>query len=154
LTSGKSPDPTSGIAGKKQAKAFDQTIDKQSQKALLNILDSIDATIYVADLETLEILYMNQSMKDVFGANFEGQICHKAFRQSDRPCDYCNNPNLLDEDGDPAGVVIWEGRNPINDRWYLNHDRAIVWMDGRKVRLQIATDITKIKQLEAERIRT
>ena len=127
---------------------------KESQKTLLNILDSIDATIYVADMETHEILFMNQHMKDIFGGNFEGQICHKAFRQDDKPCEHCNNDQILDADGKPGGVIIWEGQNPVTGRWYLNYDRAITWLDRRNVRLQIATDISKIKQLEAERINT
>ena len=127
---------------------------KESQKTLLNILDSIDATIYVADMDSYEILFMNQHMKDIFGGNFEGQICHKAFRSEDKPCEHCNNDQLLDTDGKPTGVEIWEGQNPVTGRWYLNYDRAIIWLDGRYVRLQIATDITKIKQLEEERIRT
>ena len=38
-------------------------------------------------------------------------------------------------------------------RWYLNYDRAIKWVDGRLVRLQIATDITRIKDLEKESLR-
>ena len=127
---------------------------KESQKTLLNILDSIDATIYVADMDSHEILFMNQHMKNVFGGNLEGQICHKAFRREDKPCEHCNNDKLLDENEKPTGVVIWEGQNPVSGRWYLNYDRAIIWLDGRFVRLQIATDITKIKQLEEERIRT
>ena len=127
---------------------------KDSQKTLLNILDSIDATIYVADMDNHEILFMNQHMKNVFGGNLEGQICHKAFRREDKPCEHCNNDKLLEKDGKPKGVIIWEGQNPVTGRWYLNYDRAIIWLDGRHVRLQIATDITKIKQLEEERIRT
>ena len=127
---------------------------KESQKTLLNILDSIDATIYVADIETHEILFMNQYMKNVFGGNFEGRVCYRVFREQDRPCGHCNNHKLLDKDGKPTGVVVWEDQNPVSKRWYLNYDRAIVWMDGRHVRLQIATDITKIKQLEEERLKT
>jgi len=126
----------------------------ESQTTLVNILDSIAATIYVADMETHEILFMNQYMRDSFGGNFEGQICWKAFRHATQPCDFCSNPRLVDEAGNPTGVVVWEGQNPITGRWYVNYDRAIIWMDGRRVRLQVATDITKIKELEAERIKT
>jgi PAS domain S-box-containing protein len=138
------------ITDRKQA----DTKIKESQTTLLNILDSIAATIYVADMGTHEILFMNQYMKESFGGNFIGQICWQAFRHGTRPCDFCTNPRLLDEAGNPSGVVIWEGQNPVTGRWYVNYDRAIVWMDGRRVRLQVATDITKIKELEAERSKT
>jgi len=45
-------------------------------------------------------------------------------------------------------VVVWQGRNPISGKWYINYDRAIEWIDGRIVRIQIATDITEHKQME------
>nr|WP_320189891.1 response regulator [uncultured Desulfobacter sp.] len=37
---------------------------------------------------------------------------------------------------------------PHHLKWYVNHDRAIEWTDGRLVRLQIATDITELKEME------
>ena len=37
------------------------------------------------------------------------------------------------------------------NRWYVNYDRAIRWVDGRMVRLQVATDITDQKTMESER---
>jgi signal transduction histidine kinase/CheY-like chemotaxis protein len=60
---------------------------------------------------------------------------------------------LLDSDGNPTGVCVWEGKNPITGKWYINYDRAIKWVDGRFVRLQIATDISRIKDLEKESLR-
>jgi diguanylate cyclase (GGDEF)-like protein len=54
----------------------------------------------------------------------------------------------LDENGQPNGVYVWESQNPINKRWYINRDRAIEWDDGRYVRLQVATDITELKQIQ------
>ncbi|MGD9018514.1 MAG: hypothetical protein PVH30_14095, partial [Desulfobacterales bacterium] len=47
-------------------------------------------------------------------------------------------------------MLTWEGRNPITGRWYINYDRAIHWVGGRLARLQIATDITRLKQLEVD----
>ena len=41
--------------------------------------------------------------------------------------------------------------NPISKRWYLQCDRMIHWIDQQPAKLQIAFDITRIKQLEAER---
>ncbi len=47
-------------------------------------------------------------------------------------------------------MLIWQDENPINEKFYINHDRAIEWIDGRLVKLQIATDITDYKRLEGE----
>jgi len=121
---------------------------KVSNERFLKVLDSIYADIYVADLESYEILFMNKNMQKTFGKNLVGQICWKAFRNETGPCDECTNKDLLDEKGEPGELKIWEGKNPITGKWYINYDRAIKWVDGRYVRLQIATDVTQRKQAE------
>jgi PAS domain S-box-containing protein len=125
----------------------------RSHQTFLTVLDGIDATIYVADMDTYEILFMSKHMIDAFGADLTGRACYEAFRRESGPCGHCNNDQLLDADGNPAGVCVWETRNPITGRWYINYDRAIRWVDGRMVRLQIATDISKLKEMEQERLR-
>ncbi len=127
---------------------------KESHETFLTVLDSIDATIYVADMNSYEIIFMNKHMKDSFGGNLEGNICWKVFRGESEPCSHCTNDQLLDAAGKPAGVCVWETENPVTKKWYINYDRAIKWVDGRYVRLQIATDITKLKELEAQRLKT
>ncbi len=122
----------------------------EAHNRLEKIFDSIDADIYVADMQTGEILLMNQSMRKSFNADMTGQICWQAFRHSDDRCAHCTNDQLLDENGRPKGVIAWQCQNPVNNKWYANFDRAIRWHDARYVRLQIATDITHQKQVEAQ----
>jgi signal transduction histidine kinase/HAMP domain-containing protein len=121
---------------------------KVSNERFLKVLDSIYADIYVADMQSYEILFMNNNMMQSFGDNLVGQICWKAFGNETGPCDHCTNTELLNEQGEPSGLKIWEGKNPVTGKWYLNHDRAIKWVDGRYVRLQIATDVTQRKRAE------
>ena len=123
---------------------------RASHERFLTVMDSIDATVYVADMQTHEVLFMNKHMVESFGGNFAGQICWDVFRKESGPCLFCTNDRLIDEDGRPTGLVTWQGKNPITGKWYLNHDRAIEWTDGRLVRLQIATDITEVKKMEQE----
>ena len=123
----------------------------KSHQTFLTVLDGIDATIHVSDMDTYEILFMNKHMIDHFGRNLTGGVCYKAFRGYDRPCDHCTNAKLLDANGNPTGVCVWETKNPKAKKWFMNYDRAIRWIDGRIVRLQIATDITEVKKLEKER---
>ena len=121
-----------------------------SHERLFAVLNSIDATIYVADMETYEILFMNKNMIEHFGRDMTGDICWKVFRGESKPCSHCTNDQLIDKNGVPADVFIWQGKNPVLGKWYNNYDRAIEWTDGRLVRLQIATDITSFKQMEAQ----
>ncbi len=124
---------------------------RDAHQTFLTVLDSIDATIYVADMETYEILFVNRYMRKTFGGDYTGQTCWRAFHKKNEPCANCTNAKLVDTEGRPTGVCAWEGRNPGTGRWYVNYDRAIKWPDGRLVRLQVATDITDIKTLEKER---
>jgi len=136
--------------------ARDITERKQSEFALrdaherlITILDSIESLVYVADMKTYELLYVNKYGQDTFG-EVVGEQCWKALQKSfSMPCDFCSNPKLLDEAGRPNGVYTAEICNTLNNKWYLTRDRAIYWVDGRLVRLQIATDITEIKRTEA-----
>jgi PAS domain S-box-containing protein len=119
-----------------------------SHDCLLRILDGLDADIYVADLKTYEVLFVNRHMRESFGENLVGKICWQVFRGESDRCSHCTNEGLLDKYGNPSGAVTWEGYNPITGRSYLNHDRAIKWLDGRLVRLQVAADITERKKVE------
>jgi PAS domain S-box-containing protein len=124
---------------------------KSAYQRFTTVLDSISAHIYVADMDSHNILFMNRSMRDDFGDDHIGERCYRVFRGSDEVCPHCTNHKLVDADGQPTGVHTWECFNPVLNRWFLNHDQAIRWVDGRLVRLQIATDISKIKALESER---
>lgn len=135
--------------------ALDITDRKQTEKRLnmahnmfLTVLDGIDATIYVADMQTYEILFMNKHIIESFGRDMTGEICWEVFRNESGPCQICSNDKLIDENGNPTGLYTWQGQNPITKKWYINNDRAIQWIDGRLVRIQIATDITDVKNME------
>ncbi len=119
-----------------------------AHEKLLTILDGIDAAIYVADRKTHAILFMNQKKIESFGRDMTGETCFKSFRGNSKPCDFCTNDRLVDENGNPADVCVWQDQNAVTGRTYINHDRAIEWTDGRLVRLQIATDITELKNME------
>jgi len=134
----------------------DVTERKQAEEALLAeharfvaVMDSLDAGVYAADFQTLEVLFANKYMVNKFG-NIVGKICWKATQTGQTgPCAFCTNDKLLDADGNPTGPYIWEFQNTIDGHWYQCHDQAIRWPDGRLVRLAIATNITYRKQAEA-----
>ena len=134
-------------------KEIDERLEAQkalaeSQERFLLVLNSIEADVYVADMETYEIIFMNEPMIENFGADYVGEICWKVFRNDGAPCSHCTNGKLLDSNGKPTGVIEWECQNPITNKWYTNYDRAIQWKDGRYVRLQVATNITERKKAE------
>ena len=123
---------------------------KQATDRLLLIMDGIAADIYVADMQTYEVLFMNKAMQKNFGGDLTGRICYDAFRNESKPCAHCTNSKLLGADGKIGQVYNWECTNPITGVSYINYDRAIEWVDGRIVRLQIATDVSARKKAEDE----
>jgi len=115
------------------------------------IFDNIDSAIYIADMESHEILFMNNHIKKLFGNDLTGNICWKSLHENmGGPCEFCTNNNLTDADGNPTGPYVWENYNQTLGRWYELHDLAIPWLDGRLVRMEIATDITDRKQVELQ----
>ncbi|WP_319525877.1 ATP-binding protein [uncultured Desulfosarcina sp.] len=122
---------------------------RSSHSQLESVMDSIDNHIYVSDIDTRVILMANRHMKKTYGEDIVGKKCHDAIYRRDTICSECRNRQLLDKNDQPAESCTWEEKNPINDRWYLNYARAIVWEDRRIVQLRVATDITAMKEMES-----
>ena len=121
-----------------------------ANKRFADLLDSVDEVVYVADMETYEVLFINKYGANIYG-DVTGKICWQTLRADQNgPCTFCTNSKLIDTDGNPVGVVSREILNTINKRWYDCRDRAIRWSDGRLVRMEIATDITDRKRTEEE----
>lgn len=126
-----------------------QDAQEERRVILSTVLDSLDALVYVADMNTHELLFLNKYALNTFG-NVTGKICWQFLQKNQSgPCAFCTNAQLLKHDGTPGEPVIWEFQNTLNQRWYLIQDSAIKWVDGRIVRMEIATDITQSKQTES-----
>jgi signal transduction histidine kinase len=123
--------------------------DVQDRFARLNTLfDSMNAIVYVADLENSQLLYVNRFAEQIFGPGWQGRKCYHYLQEGiDHPCDFCTNPQLLGNGKDDSSIT-WEFLNTRNNRWYECFDQAIRWPDGRLVRLEVAVDITERKELE------
>ena len=134
----------------KPARRKQQNTDDESYRGILTILDSLDALVYVSDMQTYELLYTNEYGRNIWG-DIQGKTCWKVLQDGQNgPCSFCTNDRLLDTTGQPSGVYVWEFRNTVNKRWYQCRDQAIRWTDGRLVRIEIATDITDRKRAEEE----
>lgn len=125
---------------------------KEAHERMLAIFDSIDEPIYVADMQTYEILYTNKAIRDEFG-DPTNKKCFQYKHDLDKPCDFCSNDIVIK---DPDSPYIWEQYYKTTEKWYKCIDKAIPWPDGRIVRYQMSIDITDIKnaqqtQLENER---
>jgi len=123
---------------------------KESHERLLTVLNGLEAIVYVADMKTYELLFINNYVNDIFG-DIVGKACWEALQTGQSgPCTFCTNDKLLGAGGNSAGIYHWEFQNTVNGCWYDIRDRALQWIDGRMVRMEIATDITERKRAEEE----
>lgn len=119
-------------------------------RSIKMILNSLDALVYVADMDTRELLFLNDYGKARWGEP-QGRPCWQVLQVGQSgPCEFCTNEQLVDAEGQPTGVHVWEFQNSVDDRWYQCRDQAIYWTDGRLVRLEIAIDISERKHMEQE----
>lgn len=119
------------------------------------ILDGMKANLYVTDLDTDEIIFMNETMKKDFQLSHpEGQICWMVLQkgQSGR-CEFCPVPRLtLTHKTERNYVYQWDECNPVTKRFYRNFDSLILWMDGRTVHLQQSVDVTELKSANTDEL--
>jgi len=121
---------------------IDITERKQAEEALRihnltfsEVLNSLDALVYVADMKTYEIVFINAYGKKIWG-DIKGKICWQVLQKGKNSvCEFCTNSQLIGTDGKPNEGVAWEFQNMITKRWYDCRDKAIYWPDGCIVRM-------------------
>jgi len=123
----------------------------ESYHTLVTVLESIDAHVYVADLTKHEILFVNKHVTDSLKGDLLGKTCYEVLRGESSPCDNCRDFENGVREGLPDSASVSQYQNVIDGRWYMNYERDIKWLDGRLVRLQVATDITDYKKTVEER---
>lgn len=115
------------------------------------ILDNTTNLVNICDVETYEVLYMNDVCKQAYGIDdnqYVGKKCYNIFYGFDTPCTFCTTPKLYQN-----GIYQWRTRNPIQAKHYQLTDR-LLHLDGRKVRLEIGVDVendvNQLKELDSQ----
>ena len=117
------------------------------EEMLEKILNAMDSYIYVSDLETDEILFINQKMETDFhiAGNVKGDKCWKHFQQGQTGrCSWCKKGELLQN---PGKYVAWEEYNLVSGSNLYHLDRVIEWSGSRAVHMQQCHDITETKKI-------
>ena len=148
-------------ASNKAMEQYDQIkenhrIEQVKEKAfseITTIFDSLDAAVYVSDMDTYELIYTNKQFNRELGfsddKDFIGEKCWKVIQKDlTEPCPFCTNSRILNNDGNPTGPYEWEFFNNNTKRHYRIIDKAIEWIDGRIVRFETAYDISEKRKYE------
>lgn len=104
------------------------------------ILDQLEEIIYVSDLNSYDLLFLNETGCSVFGISKEESVkqkCYEIFQGLHKPCPFCTNLKLSE-----VTMTTWECFNQKVNRHYLVKDKLIRW-DDKKARLEMAIDITE-----------
>lgn len=124
-------------AEKENIKKSEQ-LSKRAQE-LKAPLDEISELMYISDMDTYDLLFVNEAGKKMFHIDdSQPHIkCYKVIQGLEEPCPFCTNKFLKKDE-----IYSWEYTNPIVKKHYLLKDRLIEW-DGREARMEIAFDITE-----------
>ncbi len=110
------------------------------------ILNQIEALVYVADLDSYRILYLNKRAIEVYG-DVIGKFCWEKLQEGQTgSCKFCNKEYLLEHKD--TKKLISDKLNPINNKWYEVHEKLIDWPGTGLAKLQIAYDISHRKEDE------
>jgi hypothetical protein len=120
-----------------------------SHQRFMTVLDGLDAAIYVADLEADQILFANKAFKSIYGYDTLGRNCWQVTSVCHPdPARFMAEARKLAPHQTPLELHDAELQNGLNGHWYQLRERAIQWVDGRVVRMEIATDITDRMNME------
>lgn len=131
---------------------------RYSLNAMQAVTDHSDILVYVNNIRTHEILFINNTMADMIGLPKEdivGKDCREILGTNVKGlahnCKECPIPMFADEDGMVKNTShTWEGCNLHNHKWYLTRGAIIKWIDGSDAYIETATDITKQKKYEEQ----
>lgn len=115
--------------------------------AVSTLFDAAEMVLYVADMDTHELLFMNPFAERIWGTGWRGQLCYRVLQDGQsKPCAFCTNDRLREGSGEHP--VVWEFQNTHDQHWYLCIDKAIPWPGRHRVRMEVAIDITERKRHE------
>lgn len=107
------------------------------EDAANSILSGLSELVYMCDVETYELVFLNESGKKAFQiSETKGEPCYRILQGRDAPCPFCTNDKLGFDT-----FYEWDTTNEVTGRRYLLRDKLLN-LEGRTLRLEIAFDVT------------
>ncbi len=109
-------------------------------------MDLVNTNLYITNVATDRIVYMNETMKKTFGIKApEGKLCWKVLQRGmESRCTFCRIESLRGMEGEKKGV--WDEVNTRTGRVYKNFDCLLCW-NGQEYYVQNSIDVTEYSQL-------
>ena len=111
------------------------------------LLDEIDQVIYIADVETHELLFVNRKGRKTLGCGTEyrGKKCYRVLQGLEDVCPFCKNQWLTEH----RETCQWDHYNEKLGTHYQLQDRLISFQ-GRRARIEIAIDVSEREERQRE----
>ena len=95
------------------------------------IMDTLDEIIYVCDVNTNELLYMNHAACSLTGVyDYLGKKCYKVLHNMNTMCEFCNNDCLCKD-----AFSEWKRKNLGWKKNYIFKSKLIDW-NGKTARIE------------------
>lgn len=110
------------------------------ENMLKTVLNQLQANVYITDVDTHEIIFMNDRMKKKYNIpNPEGKICWKVLQQGQEgPCSFCKINRLLSGEDE---TIRWQQTNSKIHRLFDKYD-SLLKIGEKKLHMQQSFDIT------------
>lgn len=119
-------------------------------KSRQEVMDHLDNYIYVVNMETFEVLFMNEKTKNVMNADSSGtSTCYSFFRGNEGQCEDCPMRQM---NGDGSENIVCEIYNEKLEIWTETRASTLRWTDGGHACLINCADITKQKSEHLQHI--
>ncbi len=112
------------------------------------VAENTDNFIYIVDPDTYDIIHMNKKALAMYNnpskSEVENKKCYELLHNKTQPCEFCTNDKTKEDE-----FYEWRYFNPRFNRTYLFKDK-LVSLNDKLVKLQVATDISNLVNLEIE----
>lgn len=102
------------------------------------MLDEYVGNIYISDMSTYELLYVNKVSCETLQRPMEniiGKKCYEVIQGRSTPCPFCTNDRLSED-----SFYEWEFFNPVLNRTFMIKNRIVNWY-GHKARIELSHDM-------------
>lgn len=108
-------------------------------KKIWEFFENLNEFVYVSDMDSHELIYMNKKMLEINGfqslEEIAGKKCYEVLQNSSEPCAICTNHELSS-----GSFKEWSYYNPILGKHLVLKD-TMIEDSGRRCRIEIALDV-------------
>jgi len=104
--------------------------------------------VYAVDIESFEIIYMNEKMKKYLYAPTQKYCWDKIYGQQ-KPCSWCKVVEFVQSDKTQIKTQFFD---EAADKWLKSYDQLVILPTGEKIKYTIIIDITEQKEVQGSLI--